>query len=54
MADDPRVITVWMCDQCDYWRQDKTTGVHTLSNPDDWNGKLLVHALRETEFVERV
>jgi hypothetical protein len=48
----PRVITVWVCDQCPYWRDQKTTGRHQTPNPDDPRGKMAVHELREAKFVE--
>jgi len=46
-----RGITVWACDECGYWRQEHTTGVHTATNPADPAGPLLRHVLREVSFV---
>lgn len=45
-------ITVWVCDECGYWRQEKTTGVHQTTDPKNPNGSLVKHDLREAEFVE--
>lgn len=47
-----RRIEVWVCDECDYWRQDKSTGVHQTSNPKDPRGAMVTHPLRKAVFVE--
>jgi hypothetical protein len=46
-------IVVWVCESegCDYWRGEKTSGVHAATNPADPNGKLLTHELRAIVFV---
>jgi hypothetical protein len=49
---EPRTITVWVCDECDYWRQDKSTGIHQTPNPEDPNGRMARHPLREATFTE--
>jgi hypothetical protein len=47
----PPEITVWVCDACGYWRQDKSTGVHQTNNPEDWSGKPILHELRKALYV---
>jgi len=49
VGEQPR-ITVWWCDECSYWRQDKSTGIHMAQNPDDWRGRHVEHALRPVVF----
>lgn len=49
MSERPR-INVWWCDKCGYWRQERSTGVHTAPNPADPNGALLTHPLRPVAF----
>jgi hypothetical protein len=44
-------ITVWLCDECGYWRKDQATGVHQTSNPDNPRGRMVVHELRAVEFT---
>lgn len=45
-------ITVWVCDDCGYWREDgRPTAVHMTANPDDSFGGLVRHPLRETVFL---
>lgn len=44
-------ITVWLCDECGYWRKDKSTGIHQTNSSDDPNGKQVRHVLREAEFI---
>jgi hypothetical protein len=48
---DERRITVWACDECDYWRQEKSTGVHQTTNLDDPHGRMARHPLREATFI---
>lgn len=45
-------ISVWVCDECGYWRQEKTTGRHQTTNPADPTGRMVVHLLRSAEFVD--
>lgn len=47
-----RRITAWVCVECDYWRQELSTGVHAAPNPEDPNGRMLTHQLRRAEFEE--
>lgn len=42
-----RRITAWVCDECGYWRQEKSTGVHQTTH-----GLMAVHQLREAVFVQ--
>lgn len=44
-------LTAWVCDACDYWRQELSTGVHQANNPENWRGPLLAHPLTAVEFV---
>jgi hypothetical protein len=53
-----REITVWVCDECDYWRQEQSTGVHQTYIPADratqkeTGSRDVIHALRKARFVE--
>lgn len=49
----PERIKVWACVEpsCGYWRQEKTTGMHSTTNPTNPTGALVSHALVETEYV---
>jgi hypothetical protein len=47
-------ITAWICDECGYWRKEKSTGVHQTMSLQDPNGRLVRHELREAVFVECV
>ena len=42
----PTDITIYVCRECGYWRQEERTGVHQTVNPKDPNGKMVRHALR--------
>jgi hypothetical protein len=44
-------IRVWVCDECDYWRKDRSTGVHQTTNPANPNGRMVIHELHEAEFA---
>jgi hypothetical protein len=49
-------ITLWACDTCDYWREDRATGFdgerrHMTTNPADPNGPLIAHELFPVRFV---
>ncbi len=47
-----RRITVWVCVECDYARLEQRGNSHVTTNPDDPNGALVIHTLREAVFVE--
>ena len=47
----PETITVWVCDECGYWRKEKATGVHQTNDPTDWRGRMVTHPLREAVYV---
>lgn len=53
---EPRRITAWVCDECDYWRKDRSSAkevvVHQTTNPTDLSGPLVKHPLRKAVFVE--
>lgn len=48
----PRRLLAWCCDDCNYWRQTKSSGVHMTTDPSNPSGGLVAHHLREVEFVE--
>jgi hypothetical protein len=55
---EPRRITAWVCDECDYWRQDKASGVHqtftelSFEEQKRTGRRNALHTLREATFVE--
>lgn len=44
-------VTIWVCDECDYWRLEQRSGVHVTANPDDPNGRMVTHNLKPVVFV---
>ena len=44
------VVTLWVCDECGYYRIEKSTGVHSAMNLDDPRGAYLSHALSPVRF----
>jgi len=46
-------VTLWVCDECGYYRAEERTGVHTATNPADLGGRLLSHKLKPTLFCRR-
>jgi hypothetical protein len=53
-----RRITVWVCVECDYWRKEKSTGVHQTFIPASHEeakrtgNRNVIHHLREMTFIE--
>lgn len=48
----PAAIEIWTCIEkgCSYWREEKSTGVHMATNPDDQNGALRRHQLEKSVY----
>lgn len=47
----PDAITVWACQACGYWRQERTTGVHVAANPADPRGTMQRHELEAVTYT---
>lgn len=47
-------VTLYVCDECGYFRAEYSTGRHQTPNPKDPRGRMAVHDLKAVKFVREM